>query len=280
VVAEAAAGRRARRAAADRLVSGSPRERSVRVNGKTCRVWEQGDGERLGVLPGLLGAPRWTAFLDRLAARRRVVVPSLPGFPGGGTGHQQLDDLPDWIATTLDLLEAAGLRGADLAGASVGGALLAEAAALSPGLARRLVLMAPLGLFDEAVADVWAQRPEDLPALLAAHPDRLVAELQPPEGADPVEWQIGIVRAMEAAARLLWPIGDLGLARRLHRIDVPTLLVWGTADRVVPPGYAKRFAAGLAGPTEVRLLEGAGHRLDLDAPGPLAEVLLAFLAPA
>ncbi len=98
----------------------APAERQVEVNGHPCRVWEKGRGEPLGFLPGFGGLPRWPAFLDRLAEERRVIAPSLPGFPGG-EGHDALDDLPDWIAATLDLLEASELAGADLVAASVGG---------------------------------------------------------------------------------------------------------------------------------------------------------------
>jgi pimeloyl-ACP methyl ester carboxylesterase len=257
----------------------APHERSVDVNGTSCRVWEKGSGAPLGVLAGFGGFPRWTPFLEALATQRRVVVPSLPGFPGA-LGHERLDDLPDWIAATLDLLEGAGLAGADLVGLSVGGALAAEAAACSPELARRLVLVAPFGLYDEGepTADPWAQRLEDLPALLCADPARFAAEMLPASGEDAVERQILVLRAFEAAARLLWPIGDLGLRKRLHRIRRPTLLVWGAADRVVPPSYAKRFADAIAGPTAVRSIEGAGHRADLDAPDALADAILRFLA--
>ena len=256
-----------------------PRERSVVVGGERCRVWEKGSGEPLGFLGGVRGLPRWTPFLDRLAERRRVVAPSLPGFPGA-EGHQRLDDVADWVTATLDLLEASGLEGADLVGASVGGLLAAEVAAFSHASLRRLVLIAPFGLFDadEPVADLWAQRTDDVPALLSARPERLAAALAPPAGEDHGEWALVLHRASEAAARLLWPLGDLGLAKRLHRVRTPTLLVWGSDDRLIPASYAKRFAAAVSGWVEIRQIEGAGHVAEIDAPDAVADAVLPFLA--
>ncbi|MEW6268383.1 MAG: alpha/beta fold hydrolase [Thermodesulfobacteriota bacterium] len=253
----------------------APRERDVTVNGEKCRVWEKGDGAPLGFLAGLGGTIRWSPFLEALSQRRRVIVPSLPGFPGGA-GHELLDDLPDWLAATLDLLEGAGLAGADLVGASVGGMLAAEVAALSRATVRRLVLVAPFGLFDAAqpTRDVFAVKQEELPALLSTHPDRVLRGMSPPAGADPTEWTIGITRASAAAARLTWPLGDRGLAKRLHRITAPTLIVWGAEDRVIPPAYAHRFAAGIAGDVATRTIPGAGHLVDLDAPDELARAVL------
>ena len=52
-----------------------------------------------------------------------MVVPSLPGFPGGDRGHSVLDNHLDWLLATRHLLDAAGLEGADLAGSSVGASL-------------------------------------------------------------------------------------------------------------------------------------------------------------
>lgn len=256
------------------------RERSVELGGEAVRVLEQGDGEPLGFLASFGGVASFTPFLTRLAERRRVIVPSLPGFPGGGSGFRSLDDLADWVAATEDLLEAAGLEGADLVGHGVGGMLAAEVAAFSRASVRRLVLIAPLGLFDagEPVADVFARRPSEIPALYSAQPESYAQTLACPKGQDEVEWQVGQVRAMEAAARLLWPLGDRGLSKRLHRIAAPTLLLWGSEDRIVPASYAKRFAAGIAGTAEIRSIPGAGHRVDLDAPDAAAEAVLAFLA--
>ena len=80
-----------------------------------------------------------------------------------------------------------------------------------------------------------------------------------------------------AAARLLWPTGDLGLAKRLHRIHAPTLLLWGSDDRVIPASYAKRFAGGLGGLVRIQSIEGAGHMLEIDAPEEAADAVLGFL---
>lgn len=260
---------------------GQPRERQVTVNGRACRVWEKGEGEPLGFLAGFGGLPRWTPVLDRLAERRRVVVPSLPGFPGADMGHDQLDVLLDWVLATRDLLAESGLDGADLMGVSVGGALAAEVAAIFGPVVRRLVLVAPLGVYDEAepVADLWAQRPGQVAGLVCRDATRFDALVKVPEGFnDPIEWQIEQVRASEAAARLLWPLCDTKLAQRLPRIRQRTLLLWGKEDRVVPPSYATRFADRIRGQTTIRLIDSAGHLADLDQPDAVAEATLAFLA--
>lgn len=253
-------------------------ERNVAVNGAPCRVWEKGRGAPVFYLAGFGGLPRWTPFLDRLAEHRRVVAPSLPGFPGG-SGHDRLDTVLDWIGATLDLLEGAGMAGADLIGASVGGALAAEVAAMSPALVRRLVLIAPFGLYDPEAppADPWAQKPGTLPALLSADAKTYTDFMAPPEGIAPEEWSIVTTRASEAAARLLWPLGDTRLERRLHRIRCPTLIVWGAGDKVLPPSYAERLAKGITGKTAMAIIPGAGHIAELDAPGRVAEAVLTAL---
>lgn len=251
------------------------RERRVSVaRGIESRIWEQGDGDPLVFLGGLRGLPRWPALLDALAQTRRVIAPSLPGFPGA-TGHRALDGVPDWVIAALDLLDASAPAPVDLVGASVGATLAAEIAAFSRASVRRLVLIAPLGLFDvnEPPADLFAQRLSAIPPLLCAHPERYEAFLARPDAADAVEWEIETARAQEAVARLLWPLTDTGLIKRLHRITAPTLVAWGAEDRLVPPSYAKRFADALGGPAEIRQIPGAGHMAELDAPEAVAEAV-------
>ena len=108
-----------------------PEELSLEVNGFSCRVWRKGQGPKLGFLAGFGGLPRWIPFLDALARERTVIVPSLPGFPGGERGHTALDSHLDWVLAVRQLLLKAGLDGADLAGSSVGGWVISRSAATS-----------------------------------------------------------------------------------------------------------------------------------------------------
>ena len=255
-----------------------PEERSVEINGFACRVWEKGIGEPLGVLPGIGGAPRWTPFMEALSETRRVVVPSLPGFPGA-LGHDILDSHLDWMIVAHELLVGAGLDGADLVGISVGGAVAADAAAIWPALVQRLVLISPYGLFDEddPGIDPFAVRPPDIGQCLSANADAYGAVFGVPENRDRVEWLVTQSRAQEAAARILWPLGDTRLARRLHRVRVPTLLLWGDRDRVVPQSYADKFVAGIGGETRIETISDAGHLADIDQPAAASAAVREFL---
>ena len=252
-----------------------PQTESVEINGFACRVWRKGSGPKLGFLAGLGGLPRWVPFLDRLAERRTVIVPSLPGYPGA-TGHNVLDSHLDWVLAVRQLLAAAGLDGADLAGSSVGAAFAAEMAAIWPGAVRRLALISPFGLFDEKdpPTDPWAQRADAVPALMCADAEVWTRLKEPPAGANSPEWAIEQTRASEAAARAFWPLGNTRLEKRLKWISAPTLLIWGEQDRIMPRSYAQRFADGLGGKSKTAVIPGAGHLAELDQPDAVAAAIL------
>ncbi|MBV9553807.1 MAG: alpha/beta fold hydrolase [Alphaproteobacteria bacterium] len=253
-----------------------PQTTTVEIDGVSCRVWTAGAGPKLGFLAGFGGLPRWVPFLDALARERSVIVPSLPGFPGGERGHALLDSHLDWLLATRRLLESAGLAGADLAGSSVGGSLAAEVAALWPAMVNRLALIAPFGLFDgnDPATDPWAQRPGDIAALFCADPAKWEALKAEPEGQNSPEWPIEQTRASEAAARIFWPLGNTKLEKRLPLIGAPTLLVWGAGDRLMPRSYADKFAAGIKGRTAIEIIPGAGHLAEIDKPEETAAAIL------
>ncbi len=178
-----------------------------------------------------------------------------------------------------DLLGGAGLLdGAPLIGSGPGGALAAEMAAFWPAEVARLVLISPWGLSGEGepMADPWARRPHEVGPLLCetpAHWDELKAE---PEGANSIEWPIEQARALEASARIFWPLGNTGLDKRLGHITCPTLLIRGEADRVIPASYMDAFRDGVSGEVRVEAIAGAGHLAELDQPQALADAIRGF----
>ncbi|MBS0537756.1 MAG: alpha/beta fold hydrolase, partial [Proteobacteria bacterium] len=124
--------------------------------------------------------------------------------------------------------------------------------------------------------DPWAQRRDAVAGLMCADPKQWEALVAPPEGANSVEWPIEMVRAAEAAARAFWPLGNTKLEKRLGLIAAPTLVLWGAEDRVLPPSYAAKFAAGIAG-ARTGTVPGAGHLAYLDRPEEAARAVLAHM---
>ena len=256
-----------------------PENLTIDINGFATRVWRKGSGPRIGFLAGYGGLPKWVPFLDRLAEKRTVIVPSLPGFPGGDRGHTVLDTHLDWVLAVRELIDKAGLAGADLAGSSVGASLAAEVAAIWPEKVQRLALIAPFGLYDEKdpATDPWAQKPDEVAALMTARPEVYKALKEMPAGANSIEWPIEQTRAAEAAARIFWPLGNTRLQRRLPLIKAPTLLLWGEQDRLLPKSYATTIAEAIGAETEVKIIPGAAHLAELDQPDAVAAAILDFM---
>jgi pimeloyl-ACP methyl ester carboxylesterase len=169
-------------------------------------------------------------------------------------------------------------------GQSFGGMVAADLAANFPRLFSRLVLMAPAGLWlDDApipLMQMVAGPPEELPKYLFAHPDSEAARAVMALPADPAlipgaiaqsAWNIG------CTTKFAWPIADHGLDRRLHRVSVPALVVWGRDDALIPVAYAKEFGSRIAG-SQVEVIDDCGHVVQADQPERTWSAISRFLA--
>jgi pimeloyl-ACP methyl ester carboxylesterase len=253
--------------------------RAVELFGRPCRVTESGQGRPYYYMPSSVLSLKWTAFHDALAAHGRLLACHLPGF-GGNDGQDSIDDHLGWCLAARDLLLGSGFKPGDtLIASSATGAVAADVAALWPDLVQRLVLIAPFGLYDmkEPTRDMFAIQTKEAPGVFCENPEAYARQLEAPPGEEPVSWSIAINRAQEAAARILWPFGDTRLSGRLHRIKASTLLVWGEGDKVVPPAYARKFAAGMTAQVATRMIGGGGHLVELDRPQETAEAVRSFV---
>jgi pimeloyl-ACP methyl ester carboxylesterase len=255
---------------------------AVRDGAFDVEVWEAGAGPPLLFLHGE-NRPGWTPFHDALAEQSRLIAPLHPGY-GGSTGNEHLQDLPDLIYYYLDLLDRLGLRGLPLVGAGLGGMIAAELAAVQPDRFTALVLVSPFGLWiqDDPVEDFFAVPPAQLPELLYHDPRSPAAQAAgeaPTEGDALIEYHVERAKSMAVAAKYLWPIPNRGIAKRLHRISAPTLIVWGASDRVASPRYAEAFQRQIKG-SRVVIVEAAGHLPIEEQPARVSELTTSFLAEA
>jgi pimeloyl-ACP methyl ester carboxylesterase len=233
-------------------------QESLTINGVDVVVQIAGEGEPLVFFHGAGTVTGFDALLP-LAERFKLVVPFHPGF-GPSADDTKVDEIHDYRRHYLDLLDELGIGELSLVGHSMGGWLAANFAVDHTDRVRRLVLAAPLGLKvdDHPTADLFTIPGDELPTYLAA--DLSVFEGHVPVPPTP-EFLADGYREMTSAARLLWARPyDVKLERWLHRLRMPTLVLWGEADRLIPSEQASLWSE-LIPDAEVRLLPGVGHLL-------------------
>ncbi len=252
-------------------------ETLIELRGAKLHLRRDGTGETLLFLHGVQGLPGWTPALERLARRFAVIAPDHPGF-GASPSAEAIDDVSDLAFFYLDLLDALDLHGIHLVGQSLGGWIAMEMAIRSTARIKSLTLVDAAGISvpGAARADMFICTPAELGKLLfvtEAAATRWAAHWQ----ATPVlQESYDINRA--AAAKYTWQprLYNPKLARWLHRIAMPTHIVWGDEDRLIAPAHAAALQRLIAGATVTRL-PGCGHLLDIEHPDLFAETVSGFI---
>jgi pimeloyl-ACP methyl ester carboxylesterase len=253
-----------------------PTPTKISIRGCNIAVRRAGAGRPLLYLHGASDVGLWPPGLADLAARHDVIAPEHPGF-GASDTPAWLDTIADLASFYLDVLDQLDLAEVHLVGHDLGGWIAAELAVRNTRRLASLTLVGAAGVFVPGVAQVDPflrtdeQRIRDL-FHDPARADDMVTRAKRSEFED-----LGL-KNQTTAARLTWqPRGyDPNLAKWLHRIDVPTLLVWGANDRVYPRELGDRYAKLIPGAKLVVVLD-CGHLPHIERREAFVAALAEFL---
>jgi pimeloyl-ACP methyl ester carboxylesterase len=240
------------------------------------------DGKRpnaptLLLLHGINNISAAAPFLDSLAEQGNVVAPSHPGF-GKSPDMGDCDAIYDLVHLYRAVLDALPAENVTLLGFSFGGWIAAEIAAGGHPKVDRLVLVDPFGI------KLAGREERDFPHLFNTNPAELNRRAwhdpgKRPAGCYGLGWHTAIGDAMsdeemvtlarnwDSLCLYAWRphMYNPQLRHWLHRISVPTLVLWGASDRIVVPGYGRAYAELIPG-ASFSVIEGAGHHPELEQP--------------
>lgn len=244
------------------------------VDGLNLRVDEEGSGRPILVLHGGAGPQSVAGLASTLSRRAHVLVPTHPGFEGEPR-PEWFDRLDDLALAYLELLERLDLRDALVIGSSVGGWIASEMAVYDTTRLSGLVLIDATGIQVEGhpVADVSSLAPDQLLALSFHNPAAFRVD---PATVSPEQAK---ARAENIKTLYVYDQGlngsDPKLRRRLRRVNIPALVVWGESDRIADPEYGRAYAQALPN-ARFELIPEAGHLPQLEQPQRLLTLIWEF----
>lgn len=255
-------------------------ERDLEVNGTKLHLYDDGPSDSKGAETLLFlhgaGGSNWSPLLKILAENHRVLAPEHPGF-----GRSQI---PDWMMGIgdlayfyLDFLEELDLKNVHLVGHSLGGWTAAEIAVRNTSRLKSLTLLAPAGVRspDVPFGDIFLWSPEEHARRMFYNEAFVQERLKQLATMDQDIW----LQNRAAGARLAWNprLNNPQLPYWLHRIDVPTLFVWGKNDEICPFDCAKYYVKPIKNAVLDAMPE-TGHALHTERPKEVAAKIAAFIA--
>lgn len=234
--------------------------RETFAHGLTIRVDARGNGRPVLILHGA-GGPRGVArFVEAVAEYAQVFAPIHPGFEGEPR-PEWFDSVDDLALVYLDLLERLDLREVIVIGISFGGWVAAELAVRDTTRLSGLILADASGLQVDGheISVGFTRTPDQPPADSNRPPVAGPPELSPEQA----EVQTRNLQTMAVYSQR--GFSDPKLRRRLARVTLPSLVIWGEDDHLVDPAYGQAYAQALPDARLV-LIPGAGHFPQTEQP--------------
>ena len=255
-------------------------EETVKVAGTELVLVRGGSGRPLLMLHDELGYPGWVSWNDALAAEREFIIPLQPGF---GKSPRL-----DWVRSYRDLggfyarvLREMNLAPMDVIAFSAGGYIAAEMAASDPHIFSRMVLSAPMGLkpTEGEIFDFLAVTIRTCLMQTVSNPE--APDFANIYGGEMTPEQFELFEDARAeTARLGWEpfMYNPSLGHLLEGVtQLPTLLIWGEEDAVVPRGCIDAYQNAIPS-AQVVTIPRVGHRPEVEDPETFMQAVKAFLA--
>ena len=258
-------------------------ENFIEIDGNKIRYLESGNSKETLVLVHGLGASaeRWNNVIPTFAKEYRVIVPDLIGF--GHSDKPLVDYTPEFFSEFLGkFFDARGIEKPSVIGSSLGGQITADYAAEHPEDLTKLILVSPAGVMKQSTPAL------DAYIMAALYPNEQSAknafEMMEGSGHEVDETIVkGFLERMQLPnAKLAFMSTILGLknakliTEKLDSIIIPTLIIWGSADPVIPIQYADGFISAIKDCRFYRM-DGCGHTPYVQDPTTFATVVLDFL---
>jgi len=254
-------------------------ETSVTLHGCKIHVLRGGAGAPLVYLHGAGGGGLWLPFMEDMSRKFTVLAPEHPGF-GRSDTPDWLDGIHDLAMFYLDFLAAEKLDDVHLVGSSLGGWLAAEMAMFDSSRLATLTVIGSAGLFVPGVKknDIFLWSAEETARNLFH--DQAMAETAAKLAVDPAG-EDARMKNRYITARLAWQprFYDPLLMKWLKRVKLPTLVLWGENDALMPKEYAAAFKKRLP-QAQLEIIPECGHVPQLEKKDLFTERLTRFIAEA
>lgn len=258
-------------------------EEIVEAAGTRLQLVKGGTGEPLLILHDEMGHPGWLRFHEALAHDYTLYIPSHPGF-GKSERLDWIMNMRDMAGWYLEALDDLGLGQVNVVGFSLGGWLAAQMATMCPHQVKRLVLVGAPGIRPPSgeIFDMFLATAKEFITASFLNPAS-TQEFQKvcPDDATPEQvetWEV----AREEACRLSWKpyMHDPALPHLLRRLrKLPTLIVWGKQDPIVPLSVAEVYQASIKG-ARLAVLDNCGHRPEIEKSDGFVRLAREFLSDA
>ena len=255
-------------------------EEFVEVGGAKVHLLKGRDGPPLLFLHSIEGNLGWLPWVEEVSNSATVYAPTHPGF-GRSERPEFLESVSDMARFYLWMIQELGLDSVTLVGHFLGGWIAAEMATMSPGSLSNLILVDSAGIRpDEGeIADVFLLGEEETTNLSFHEVDSV------PGYGDLFERELSQeerelkVRGREMTTRLCWKpyMHDRSLEWLLQRVNVPTLVVWGAEDKIIPPDAGRRIHEAIPG-SRLEIIPKCGHLPHVEKADEFSSIVLRHLS--